>query len=233
MGGGRMSFPKLTTEATLQVDDKTRLDGSASFAEAGSSITKYEFEPDTGDGFTDVGTTKYMDHAYSTAGSKTPSVRITTGAGTATYTGSITVLSAADDGLFSNDQDIKIHEPDILKWVQAGRNSFLDVHRRSQDRIVSWFADNKIFDNDGDRLTKDAFTNIEEFRQWSTFMTLRLIFEGLSNDVGDIFAEKAMRYERLEVRARNTATVLIDFDGDGTATRDERLEIRSTPLLRR
>jgi hypothetical protein len=124
------------------------------------------------------------------------------------------------------------YEPELLNWVRAGRNSFLDVHRASQDRILTYLDEKRIWDTNGDRLTLDAITDVVEVKDWSKFMTLRLIFEGISNATDDVFHEKALRYKALEVEARNRAALRLDRDGDGE-TDVTKLDMRSIFMVRR
>lgn len=228
-------FPVLKMESTVQENDKTRLDGSKSFTSTpDAAITLMEIEPSSGSGFLDITSNQYLDWQYSTEATETVSLRITTAAGgPTTVTQDIKVVSAATDKLFSNDQDLVLHEPDILQWVRKGRHSFLDVHRRAQDRIIAKLAELKFTDTNGDRLTKDAIIDIDEVRQWSTFLTLQLIFEGISNATDDIFSEKAKHYRQLKENALNMGLIRLDTDGDGSIDGSEKLEFRTRGLIRK
>lgn len=228
-----MIFPALELEAVVQINDRTRLDARKSYITPDeAAITLVEIEPHTGDGFIDVTSTKYLDWQYSTDGVKTVSVRVTTDGSPSLFTKTITALDADDDKLFSSDAELMPYEPNILQWVKEGRNSFLDVHRAAQDRILGWLDENKIWDVNGDRLNKDAITDIQEVNDWSKFMTLKLIFEGLSNATDDIFHEKSLRYKELEVQARNRAALRLNRTGEagGEAIK---ADMRSVGLFRR
>lgn len=227
-------FPSLILEPVVQVDDKTRLDGTKSFITSNeAAITLVEIEPISGNGFIDVSSTKYLDWQYPTDGTATVSIRITTDGAPITVTKTLEVLTEADDNLFSNDSDLMLHEHDILRYVPSGRNSFLNVHRRAQDRIVEWLAERGIYDSDGDKLTKTNIVDIDEVRQWSTFMALRFIYSDLSNAIDDVFDQKAKDYETLESRARNRSQYRFDFDGDGTVEDGEALTVSSSTMYRR
>ena len=226
-------FGALELEGTVQVNDKTRLDATKSFESEENAFTLVEIEPDTGAGFVDVTANKYLDWSYSTDGTATVSVRLTTGSGGPdTFTKDLTIISIADDKLFSSDHELLPYEPNILKWTREGRNSFLDVHRASQDRIISWLDENRIWDVEGNRLTKEDITDTEEVNDWSKFMTLKIIFEGLSNATDDIFHEKALRYMDMEVKARNRAAIRLDRNNDGE-TDISKTDLRSSRLVRR
>lgn len=230
-------FPLLENEATVQVNDKTRLDGSKSFVTQNqSAISKIEISPlGVASGYINVTSDGWLDWCYAAASSYSPKVRITATAASATgvFTGSITIVSASADNLFSNDQDIKLHEPDILKWVQDGRASFLDVHRRSQTIILKWLDKEGYVNATGGGFTKAAIIDIEEVKQWSTYVALRLIFEGLSNATDDVFADKAKRYKGMEVDWRDKAILRIDEDGDGEVSVGEGVDPAYGYLARR
>lgn len=228
-----MIFPNLELEANLQVDDKTRLDGRKTFITPDeAAITLVEIEPEAAAGFINVTTNKYLDWQYATDGTKTVTIRVTTDSTPVTATGSIEVLTVADDKLFSSDAELVPHEPEILNWVRQGRNSFLDVHRTAQDRILTWLDENRFWDKSGNPLTKDAVINISEFNDWSKFLTLRLIFEGISNSIDDIHHEKAERYRKMELTARQRAVIRVDLDGDADVDPNEELDLRSIEMLR-
>lgn len=228
-----MIFPTLELEQVLQVDDRTRLNASKSYTTPDeSAITLVEIEPEAGSGFVNVTSDRFLDWQYSTDGSKLVTVRITTDGSPVTFSKTLAVLSVADDKLFSSDSELLPYEPNLLDWVREGRNSFLDIHRAAQDRILSWLDENRIWDSEGNRLTKDNITDLDEVNDWSKFMTLRLIFEGLSNAIDDIFHQKALRYMEMESKARNRAALRLDRDNDGN-TDQIKTDLRSVGLYRR
>lgn len=227
-----MIFPKLSLENILQVDDKTRLDGTKSFITVDeAAITLVEIEPEAAAGFIDVTSNSYLDWSYATDGTKTVSLRITTDAAPITVTKDIEVITEVDDRLFSSDEDLLPHEDDILRFVRPGRSSFLDKHRAAQELIVDWLDHNRIFADDGSKLTKTAIFNVEEVRQWSKFLTLAIIFESLSNATDDIFFDKAMRYKELAKKASNRGALRLDKDGDGE--KDSHKDLRTFRLVKR
>lgn len=228
-----MIFPVLELESVVQVNDKTRLDARKTYVTAGeAAVTLTEIDPGDGSGFVDVTATQYLDYQYATEGDKTIQLRVTTDGAPELLTKTLSILSAADDKLFSTDAELLPYENDILSYVRSGRNSFLDVHRAAQDRIVTWLDEHRIWDTQGNRLTKDNIIDIEEVNDWSKFMTLRLIFEQLSNSVDDIFSVKSSKYKAMEVEARNRASLRLDRDNDGEQD-VSKTENRSTFMVRR
>jgi hypothetical protein len=227
-----MIFGHLELEAILQINDKTRLDAIKSYVSTDeAAITLMEIQPEGSGSFIDVTSDKYLDWQYSTDGTKTITLRITTDGSPETFTKDIEVLSVADDALFSGDAELVPHEPEIMNWTRDGRNSFLDIHRLAQDRILTYLDEQRIHDSNGDKLTKAAIVDIEEVNDWSKFMVLMFIFEGLSNQVDDIFDRKAMKYREDMVNARNRGILRFDSDGDGTADTDK--DMRTYRMVRR
>lgn len=224
-----MIFISLKNDSNVQVNDKTRLDTSGIFSPDGESITLIEIQPTAGDLFYDVTSNRYLDWQYSSNGTETITVRVN-GADTETY--SIEVLSVADDNLFSSDDDLVQHESDILNWVPSGRNSFIFKHRMSQTIILEWIDRNGLTKANGDRYTKSDITDIEEVKHWSKYQTLVLVFEGLSNAIDDIYADKAMRYRKLRDQSRNRAVLRLDTDGDGTTESLEGFNMSVLPMSR-
>lgn len=216
-----MIFPKLSMEPVLQVNDKTRIKANLSFVSADeTAITNVEIEPDAGAGYISVfnsGNTDkwYLDWSYSTNGDKTVSVRVTNDGGSDIATGTISVLSEAEDYLFSKDEDLLQHEQNILEYVPKGRNSWLDKHRAAQDIILAYLDEQRIWRRDGSRYEKADVIDILEVNEWSKYLTLKLIFRSLQVSVDDIFALKALEYEELEKSARSRGALRLDHNQDG------------------
>lgn len=226
-----MIFPVLELEKTVQVNDRTRLDARKVYLTPDeAAITLVEIQPSASDVFYDVTSKKYLDWQYSTDGTAAVVVRVTTDGSPTTFSKNIEVQSEVDDKLFSSDSELLPYEPSILQWTREGRNSFLDVHRASQERILKYLDENRFWDEDGKPLTKEDVIDIEEFKDWSKFMTLRLIFEGLSNATDDIFHQKALRYRKMELEARDRAKMRVDLNNDGTVDDDEWHDFRSIEL---
>jgi len=196
-------FPQLQSEAVIQTGDKIRLDGSKSFLSPDeAAISLVEIEPESGSGFIQVATTEsasayVLDWVYTGATrTVTATIRITTDGVPVTTTLGISVVTSADDKLFSTDGDIIMIESDITKKIPKGRSSYLNVHRRAQARIVSELNDRGITNTDGGRITKDAIIDVEEVKQWSIYLALEIIFRDLSNAVDDVFMQKSLEYSK-------------------------------------
>lgn len=239
-----MLFPKLTFETVLQTEEKTRLDASLSFATDDETITDVLIEANTGEGFISVfngGKREkwYLDWAYESDGLITPSVKMVTSTGDKTkiYTSGILILTPDEDALLSTDNDLIPFETDILKYLPKGKNSYIYAHRKAQERILAFLDEQRIWKQDNSRYTKQDLVDLgdemkDQFKQWSTFQTLVIIFENLQSSNNDIFQEKKMEYEKLMIQARNRASLRLDRDGDGVI--DEiPYNIRTTMMVRR
>lgn len=145
----------------------------------------------------------------------------------------VNVYSEDGDYLFCDDQDLVAHEPDILRWVPDGRSSFKDVYRRVQRMIIAWLDEKGYVNQFGDKYTKRDIIDSDEVKQWATYMSLRLIFQGISNATDDVFSIKAKQYELLEIGARQRVILRLDTNKDGIADATEGLSIYSGSLFRR
>lgn len=163
--------------------------------------------------------------------------RITVSASNGTQSGEVTVTqkvySVNGDKLFSSDAELRIHEADILKYVPPGRNTFKDVHRRAQEKILAWLDKEGYVDVYGEKYTKAAIVDIDEVKEWSTYLALRLISEGISTGEEDVWSGKAKMYKGYEVEARNRAVLRIDIDQDGDVELDESVRISTGEIYRR
>lgn len=211
-----MIFPMLEFEPILQVEDMTRLDASKTFATPDeAAITLIEIQPSSSDDFYDVTTNKYLDWLYLLDGDQIVTVRVTTNAAPVTKSFTIKTILEVDDKLFSTDLMLQEKEPEIMNYLRDGRSSYKDKHRAAQKLIMSYLNDIKGFtDSNGDRLTVAAVVDIEEVKEWSRYMVLRMIFQGLSNAVDDVFDKKSKTYEKYESLYQNKPIYQFDIDGD-------------------
>lgn len=166
-------------------------------------------------------------------GIKIVTVVVSNGTNTDTKYFYLKSYSEAGDRLFNGDGDLVSHEPDILRWVPDGKASFKNVYRRSQGLIVAWLDEKGYVNSYGNKYDKNDIIDIAEVKQWSTFMSLRLIFQGMSNAIDDIFDRKAQQYSMNEEAARQRVILRIDTNKDGVADSTEGLSIYSGSLFRR
>jgi hypothetical protein len=231
-------FGVLELEDVVQVGDKTRLSGVKSFVSKDeAAITLVRIKPESTGSFVTVSGVSltykdwYLDWSYATSGTKTVTIEITAGS-VQTFTRNIEVVSEADDKLLSKDADLIAYEPDILKWVPSGRSSFLNLHRASQRLILDWLDSIRIWRNDGTKLTKDDISVTDDLKQLSAFLTLEMIFFGLSNKVDDTFLQKAKLYYSRAEGVKNRGRIQADFNGDGDLDSGENEDMKSFKLVR-
>lgn len=227
-----MIFIQIKNENIVQIDDKTRIDVEGTFISPDeAAITLIEIEPEASAGYVDVTSTKLLDWAYSTAGTKVVTVRVTTDGSPVTKTASISVLSVADDKLFSTDKDIISHEVDIYRFLRPGRSTFLDFHRIAQRMILDDLDQRGLTDNQGNKLTKADIFDVQEVAEWSRYLTLYLIFVSVQSEVDDVYATKAQGYKEMAARNASRAFLRLDLDGDGIE--DRRQDLITTMRMRR
>lgn len=225
-------FIQIKNENIVQIDDKTRIDVEGTFISPDeSAITLIEIQPEAASGYVDVTSTKYLDWAYDSAGTKAVSVRVTTDGSPIVKTSEILVLSVADDKLFSTDKDIVSHEVDIYRFLRPGRSTFLDFHRIAQRMILDDLDQRGITDNQGNKLTKADIFDVQEVAEWSRYLTLYLIFVSVQSEVDDVYATKAQGYKEMAVRNASRAFLRLDLDGDGVE--DRRQDLITTMRMRR
>ena len=238
-----MIFPLIEVEPMLQVADKTRISAIKSFKSIDeAAITLVEIEPEFLAGYIDITGSPinsknwFLDWSYATAGTKNITLRITTNGSPVTFVKSLTVITSADDKLWSTDSDLQFQEPDILNWIRPGRTTFLDIHRSSQRRILEWLDNLKIWDKDGEPFDKDDITLAiaeNDLKRISTYWTLETIYGGLSNQPDDVFANKERQYKssRKEL-CGDRSRIRADFNKDGIQQSGEQYQIKSIRLGR-
>lgn len=211
---------------TVGSNEKITISAASSFEFKPSSVTSQLFViPDT----------SLTSHVTDVVGYGIRNVTVAIGNGTDSDSKSfaVKVYSVDGDYLFSNDGDLTAHEPEIMKWVEEGRSSFLNAHRRSQKLIMAWIDEKGYVNVYGNKYSKRDIIDIEEVKQWSIFLTLRLIFQGISNAVDDVFDRKAKQYGLNEEAAKQRVILRLDTNEDGTADETEGLSIYSGSLFRR
>ena len=100
----------------------------------------------------------------------------------------------------------------------------------------------RIWHSDGSRYSKSDISSLgsqdskilEQFKQWSTFETLGIIFESIQVGPEDIFQEKRSEYKMMRDSARKRGALKLDFNKDGVPDEDyEKLALTFTKLVRR
>lgn len=236
-----MIAPILEVEPILQIGDKTRLDATKSFVSKGEhAIHNVWIEAEEGAGFISVNHSDpknwYLDWVY-TGVSRTVTVscriQVQSNSGEiVTNTTSLPLITSAEDKLFSVDQDLIALEPDILRWVKKGRSSFIDVHRAAQKKILEYLDEAGLRNDDGTKISKNELIDLSEVKPWSRDLTLSLIFRGLSNQVADVFDQKAKYYASEAKNRSDRAIIAWDSNKNGTLEDGERVSLQSVVMER-
>lgn len=248
-------FIDIKTDKSVQVGDKIRFDFSKSFVPKPNStatdIVYIEVDPTgSGESLTPIHDATaeqapklsikewYFDWVYTSLdnavdGEQSFYVSFNASDDTsANATVTFSLLTSAQDNLFSDDNDLIAHEPDILKWLPDGRSSWIYVHRRAQERILSTLFEKGYKNTDGTPFTKDQILEKYDVKEWSTFMALKIIFGSIINSKDDVFLQKAKFYENLESRASETS-IRVDINADGTQSSTELARMGEVRLVRR
>jgi hypothetical protein len=228
-----MSFAVIKAEKTLRIADKTRLNASESYPGVpGTTITLIEIQPEGTALFYDVTTDGYLDWQYTTEEVKTATARVTfSDLSVVNATADLNVLAEANDIIFSDDSDLVEFEDDILDYVVIGRNSFLNIHRKTKNVILAEVANKRILNPDGSKITIDQFADLSELREWSTYMTLKFIFESLMANPGDKFEGKRDMYQEMNDKASSRFLLTITSNIDNTT--EKRKDLFTGRLVRR
>lgn len=207
-------------------NNKITISAAASFEFKKSSVSAQSFFK------LDVSNTSHISDTVE-YGNKIITVVSSNGTDTDTNYYHLKAYSVDGDRLFCSDGDLIAHEPDIMKWVQDGRASYKNVYRRAQKLIIAWIDEKGYVNSLGGKYDKHDIIDIEEVRQWATFMSLRLIFQGMSNAIDDIFDRKSKIYDLNEQAARQRVVLRLDSNEDGIADLSEGVSIYSGSLFRR
>lgn len=136
----------------------------------------------------------------------------------------VKVYTEMGDYLWSSDDQLKVYEIDIRKWIMAGRSTHKNAHRRAQKEILQWLDRQGYINIDREKLTKWDIRDVSEVNEWATFTALKIIYYGISNSKDDVFEQKAIHYEDREIVARARAILRLDFDKDGVSEPDEGID---------
>lgn len=101
-------------------------------------------------------------------------------------------------------------------YVYGQDHNYQNTHRYSYGYLQALYD----YHRDGcnmkkrEYFKKEFFCEKQEVRLWSVFMTLSMIYEGLSNSVDDLYSIKAVKYEKMACEKQRQAYQL-DIDEDG------------------
>jgi hypothetical protein len=231
-------FPNIETDTLVQVNDRFRILAEKSFiTQDETPITAVNITPELGgptiDVFDNSQKNWFLDWEYATDGTKLITLELVNGGGSQFKTFSVEAITEADDRLFSTDQDLAEEESDILRFVPKGRNTFKYAHRNAQKQILDYLYRIAVTDIDRNKITKEAIVDLEEVREWSKFLTLKLIFADLVSTPNDHFSLERDRYMIAASESANKAIFKLDLDGDGTVESSETVNLTNRPIILR
>lgn len=232
-----MIFISCIREDLVQVNDKTRIDVSKSFV-SGDSVTDITIKPEASESAISVFNSNqdkwYLDWAYATAGTKTITVEATDGSNTVSQDFTLEIISVADDNLYSDDSQVFAIESELKRYIPEGRNSYLNIHREAQQRILMYLDRKRIWNDDGTAFTKDQVNITGELNKWSLYEAIYIIYTDLFISVGDKFAQKVNQYEKLRNYERDRGAIRLDRDSSGTIDANSEIqEFKSFRMIRR
>ena len=228
-------FGVIKSDDKVFTGDKLRIDVSGSFLAPDLTFAtiSHEISVDAGVTWYNISAKKNIDWLFTTAGTKTISVRIsTTEPASQVFTKDITVLNLATANLFSTDSDLYIHEPEIDQYRPKRWSSWNMVHLMAQTWIVDFLDEKGIFAEDGSKYTAADIMDKQQVKQLSTYKTLQFIFEGNSNVGGDLFSIKAAEYDKLANAKASRSQLSLDFNKDTVKNENERTNLQ-TIIVRR
>lgn len=235
-------FPIIEVQPISQIGDLVRIDASRVVLNGDTpAVVGVFITPDISEDEVEVTNADqnewFLDWVYTSAGTKEIMLRIVAGTGvdeiTVTKTAEVEVKTAAAESLFSTDADMKVIEPEILKWLPLGSSNWNHVHRLSQKNILEWLDEIRLFKADGSQWAPEDLVTKSQVRKLSLYMTLAIIFNSLSNQPDDIYAVKAAYYAQKQVAAQDRNYLDLDLDGDGEVSESEKTDLRSFTLVRR
>jgi hypothetical protein len=231
-----MIFINCIRESIVQVNDKTRIDLSTSFVSE-HRITDITINPD---GYGEISihgadqSKWFLDWAFSNEGQRPIVVTATDNHSTVSQTFNINVISEEDDNLYLSDSDIFAIESELRRYLPDGRNSFKNIHREAQSRILNFLDRKRIWNTNGEPYTKYQVNLYGELSKWSLYESLFIIYTDLFVSVGDKFSQKVNDYKELRNYERERAAIRIDKDGNGTFEPEKDIqELKSFRLIKR
>lgn len=207
-----MIKPILNSEDTAYLGESTRLDASRSLlSDVDGPIVTLTIQSEGISSPISCLNEGYLDVVYTTTGAK--DVTVTVNGSTQVFTGALNVIDPATLLLFSKDTDLVPFEPDCFKYLPEGWSKFTRLHKRAQETIIDSLDEKGIFKKDDSRYGAGDLFDASDVKSWAIALVLNYLYEGLSNQVDDIFSKKALKYfNAAEVKANRSAIRLKNED---------------------
>ncbi len=227
-----MIFGIIKSDDEVFKGDKIRFNVEESFVNNGEVIESMEVSIDEGISYIEVKNKKYIDFILTDVGDKIITLNINPETGSPqTFTKTIKVLDYEDIPLFSKDNDLYAHEPEIDRHLPSKWSAWTLIHYEAQKKIVQWLDFKGIRKKDGSKYVAQDIVDIKEVREWSTFLVLMMIFRGNSNQLNDIFDQKATQYENMVEQKAALAHISLS-DSGVSETIHGTTDLRSVRMVR-
>lgn len=227
-------FPLVKMDTLVFTGDKIRIDVSDSVITPNETFAtvSHEVSFDLGATWFNISAKKIVDWIYSTEGTKTVQVRITSNEGSTTSSFALLVYDITTAKLFSNDMDLYMYEQDIDSILPKRWSSWNILHYNAQKWILDWVDAKRMSDHNGNKYTVDDFLDPQEVKQLSCYKVFEFAYESNSNVVGDISSIKRDKYRALANEKASRAQLKLDFNKDTQSTSNERTDLLSVTVLR-
>jgi hypothetical protein len=228
-------FGIIKCDEKVFVADKIRLDARESFIAPGLTYAtlSHEISVDAGVTWYNISDKKYVDWLFSTAGTKTISLRLsTTEPASYTFTKDVVVLDVVTQKLFSNDSDLYKYETEIDQYLPKKWSSWNMIHLAAQEWIMDWLDEKRITDINGDKYVVDDIMDAQQVKQLSCYKALEFIYESNINIPDDLYTKKRDKYRTLANEKASKAQLSLDFNKDTLTDSGERTDLFSISVRR-
>lgn len=216
-------------------NDKIRFDFTKSFITPDETLAtpkNHEVSFDAGATWIDVTAKRIIDFIFTSVGTKSVQLRVTTLSGNDVVSKSVEVLNLITQKLFSTDSDLYRYEPEIDNLLPNKWSSWNLIHLEAQRFFIDWLDEKRIFAKDRTKYGVDDLLDRDEVRQFSVFKTLELIYSGNHNVSGDLYQLKRDKYRELANDKLAKSQIALDFNKNGTAEINERTDLFAVGIIR-
>lgn len=228
-------FGVIKSDDKVFTGDKLRIDVSQSFLAPALTFAtvSHQISVDGGVTYYDVSAKKYVDWMFTTAGTKTITLKLsTTQPAFQTFTKQVTVLDLTAQSLFSKDSDLYKFEPEIDQYLPKKWSSWNLIHLQAQEWIIDWLDEAGLRNDKNEKYTVADLLDKQQVKQLSIYKVLEFIFEGNSNIVGDLFSIKRDKYQSLANDKLARSNILLDINDNGVADVSDIKDLFSIDLKR-
>lgn len=228
-------FGIIKSDDKVFTGDKLRIDASQSFLAPALvfAAVSHEVSVDAGVTWFDISAKKYVDWIFSTAGTKTIQLRIsTTQPASQVFTKTVTVMDLTAQNLFSKDSDLYRLEPEIDNYLPKKWSSWNLIHLQAQEWIMDLLDEKGLRNDKGLKYVVADVMDKQQVKQLSLYKVLEFIFEGNSNIVGDLYSIKRDKYQSLANDKAARSNLALDSNDNDLQDTYESTDLFSVDLKR-